>query len=148
MPKIDVSETVNRPTDEVYAYLADPRNELQWQSSARDREVEGGGPIAEGSRIKATEQFLGRKLEFIYEVVEHDPDRILAMRTVSGPFDAELRYTIQSADEGTLIELHAEGAEGLGGAFGKLAEPVVTRIFKRETQHDLGKLKEILESES
>lgn len=148
MPKINVTETVNRPIDEVYAYLADPRNELQWQSSARDREVEGGGTIAKGSRIKATEQFIGRKLEFLYEVTEHDPDRILAMRTLSGPFEAELRYTLQAADEGTLIELDAEGAQGLGGVFGKLAEPVVTRIFKRETQHDLGKLKEILESES
>jgi hypothetical protein len=40
----------------------------------------------------------------------------------------------------------SEPAAGFGGVFGKLVDPVITRVFRRETQSDLGKLKDILEA--
>lgn len=83
MPKVEASEVIQRPIEEVFAYLSDPANELEWQSSAREREL-AADALEKGARIKATDTFLGRKLEFVYEVTEHEPSTCIAARGSPG----------------------------------------------------------------
>lgn len=138
MRSVEVSEMIERPVDEVFAHLEDPRNELKWQSSAREREVLDDG------RIRAVEQWLGRKIEFLWEVTEHVQNKRRSLKTISGPFKAELTLTVESANGGTRVTVEAAGVPG--GFFGKLTEPVVMKSLERDFRSDLAKLKVILEA--
>ena len=42
MPKVTLTEHIDAPVEEVFAYLTDPINELEWVSSAREREIVAG----------------------------------------------------------------------------------------------------------
>lgn len=145
MPKVEASEVIQRPIEEVFAYLSDPANELEWQSSAREREL-AADALEKGARIKATDTFLGRKLEFVYEVTEHEPSTCIAARSVSGPFQAGYEYELAREDGGTRVVWRLEGEAGFGGIFGKLVDPVMTKLGERESRSDLAKLKAVLEA--
>lgn len=147
MPGITVTEHIDAPREEVFAYLTDPSNELEWVSSAREREIVAGDG-GKGSRIRAVEQWLAKRLEFLYEVTEHDAPHRYALRTVEGPFPAEIHVTLTGEDGGTALTYAATADAGLKGVFGKLTEPLVTRIFERDTSADLAKLKALVEARS
>jgi hypothetical protein len=146
MPRIEVRELISRSIEDVWAYLADPRNELEWQSSARERDVSSGDEIEKGTRFRVVEGFLGRKQEFEFEVVEFEHNRAFTARSISGPFASEYGYRLESADEGTSVTYWAEAEAGLGGAFGKLLDPLVARMFQRDARSSLANLKDLHES--
>lgn len=147
MPQVTLTEHVDAPVEEVFAYLSDPTKELEWVSSAREREiVEGEGD--KGTRFRAVDQFLGKRIEFLYEVTKHDsPDRY-AFRTVEGPFPGEIDVILSPEGGGTTLTYAAKAEAGFKGLFGKLTDPIVTRIFERDTSADLAKLKALVEARS
>ena len=148
MPKIEVTETIERPIAEVWAYIEDPRNELDWQSAAREREPLDDSQTGTGTRFRGVDGFLGRKLTFVWEVTEHEPEVCLVVRAVEGPMEAEFGFELTPVDGGTKVTYRGEAESGFGGLFGRLLDPVVTGIFQRESQTDLAKLKAILEARS
>ncbi|MBI2237455.1 MAG: SRPBCC family protein [Actinobacteria bacterium] len=147
MLRAEATEVIARPIGEVWAYLGDPRNELEWQSSAVEREPVGGGPQEKGSRVRSVDRLIGRKLEFLWEVTEHEPPTRVAYRIIEGPFQGEMHLTLEPVEEGTKVTMVGE-APGLSGFFGKLADPIVLKIFQRELVADLGKAKDLLEAEA
>jgi hypothetical protein len=51
------------------------------------------------SQIASEAQFLGKKLSYVYEIIEWMPDEKLIMRTSEGPFPMETTYTWESINE-------------------------------------------------
>jgi hypothetical protein len=49
--------------------------------------------IEVGSRITFVARFLGKQIEYTYEIVEYEPLERLVMRTHEGPFPMETCYT-------------------------------------------------------
>lgn len=145
MPKIEVSETVDRPIEEVWAYVTDPGAMPEWLASTQQVEVLTDGGIRKGARVRSVDRFLGRSIEGISEVTEYEPPNRLGARSVEGPFDSYQEFDLQPEGDSTRITMRAEAEAGLGGVFGKLLDPVVTAAFRRESQSDLGRLKDILE---
>jgi hypothetical protein len=88
--------------------------------------------------------FLGRRLAYTYEVVEHEPARRLVMRTADGPFPMETVYTWEPVDEaGTRMTLRNRGNPS---GFARFSAPVMERAMRRATTKDLVRLKALLES--
>lgn len=56
-----------------------------------------------------------------------------------------IEYIIEPVDNGTNMTFHQTAGE-LGGFFGKLADPLVVRLYQRDVWSNLEKLKELLES--
>lgn len=146
MPRVEVSEMINRPVEDVWEYVANPHNQVQWQSSARDREVITDGPLGKGTRIRGVDQFLGRKIESVDEITEWEPNRRLSLRSVEAPFPNEAHISLEPVEGGTRLTLEAIAEKGLGGFFGKMAEPLVVRIFSRQLKEEFGTLKDLLEN--
>ncbi len=46
-------------------------------------------PLAVGSRVRFRARFLGRTLEYTYEILELEPLELLVQGTTSGPFAME-----------------------------------------------------------
>src|SRR5581483_4869825 len=109
MAKIEFSIDVQRPVEEVFAYLTDPANLPEWQSGAVEGRPEGSGPPAVGSRFVEVRKFLGRKIESTLEVTEYEPNRRFAFRVVSGPVPFRVDHVLEPADGGTTIRVSGDG---------------------------------------
>ena len=75
--------------------------------------------------------FLGRRLEYTYEVVELVPAERFVMRSDPSPFRMETTYTWQdAADGGTWMTLRNRGEPT---AFAGLAAPILATAIRRAT---------------
>jgi hypothetical protein len=134
---------ISRPRAEVAAYAADPDNVTAWYRDIRSVEWQTPPPLAVGSRLAFVAAFLGRRLAYTYEVLEHVPGERFVMSTAEGPFPMETTYTWRDAPAGgTRMSLRNRGEPA---GFSKVAAPVVARAIRRANHRDLLQLKEILE---
>ena len=134
---------IRRPRDEVSAFAADPANATAWYKNIKAVEWETPPPAEVGSRMRFRAQFLGRTLEYTYEVRESEPGRRFVMATAKGPFPMETTYTWEDAGEGaTRMTLRNQG-EPTG--FAAMTAPVMARAMRRANEADLRRLKAVLE---
>jgi uncharacterized protein YndB with AHSA1/START domain len=140
---VQVETTIGRPPREVAAYAGDPSNAPEWYANIRTVEWVTQPPLALGSRMTFVAHFLGRRIEYTYEVVELVAGERLVMRTEQGPFPMETTYEWTPAGSGTRMTLRNRGEPS---GFGSLAAPVMERAMRRATTKDLARLKALLES--
>ena len=133
---------IDRPRDEVAEYASDPDNATTWYENITRVEWKSPKPAAVGSKIAFVARFLGRQLEYTYEVTELVPGERFVMRTAEGPFPMETTYTWEDARSGTRMTLRNRG-EPTG--FSKIAAPVMARAMRRANRKDLARLKAYLE---
>jgi len=88
-------------------------------------------------------RFLGRRLDYTYELVELVPGQRLVMRTCEGPFPMETSYTWAEAGAGATSMVLRNRGEPAG--FAKLAAPFMAPAMRRANRKDLQALKALLE---
>jgi uncharacterized membrane protein len=135
---------IARPRSEVSAYAADPDNATTWYENIKSVEWRTAPPLAIGSQVEFVATFLGRRLTYTYEIVEHAPGERFVMRTADGPFPMETTYTWQDAPGGGTTMTLRNAGEPSG--FGRIAAPVMARAMRHANTKDLRRLKAILES--
>ena len=134
---------IERPRGEVFAFAADPSNATSWYKNIKAVEWETPPPAAVGSRIRFRAQFLGRTLEYTYEVQEIDPGRRFVMATAQGPFPMETTYTWDDSPSGaTEMTLRNRGEPS---GFAAVTAPVMAMAMRRANEADLRRLKAFLE---
>jgi hypothetical protein len=143
---VDVVTTIviARPRPVVSRFAADPDRAPAWYQNIKAVEWKTPPPLAVGSRIAFIAQFLGRRLEYTYEVVEWRPSERFVMRTVDGPFAMETIYGWEDADGGaTRMTLRNRGTPT---GFSVWLAPLIGGAMRRANRKDLGALKALLES--
>jgi uncharacterized protein YndB with AHSA1/START domain len=133
---------IARPRAEVAAYAADPENATAWYENIVRVECKSPPPLAAGSRVAFVARFLGRTLEYTYEIRELVPGERLVQSTADGPFPMETTYTWSDAPGGTRMTLRNRGEPA---GFGHLAAPLLERAMRRANRKDLARLKSLLE---
>jgi hypothetical protein len=142
---VDVTtETViDRPVGVVSAYAADPSNAPAWYANIDTVEWKSDARVEPGARVAFVARFLGRRLEYTYELAVVEPGARLVMRTAQGPFPMETTYTWAAVDAtSTRMTLRNRGEPA---GFSKLVAPLMTPAMRRANRKDLAKLKMILE---
>jgi len=145
MAKFEINLIINRPIEEVFAFISNAENLPLWRATALEVRSASSGPIGVGSVFRGRFTFLGRPFDGNFEISAHDPHRSYATRMVDGPFPLETRYTLEPIESGTRLLFVAEGEPG---GFFKLAEPLVVSLAKRSFEADLHNLKEMLEAQA
>src|SRR5215467_13845212 len=143
MIHIEESITINRPIEEVFAYVSDFRTALQWQSGVVDVQLTPESPVGVGTRAAFVRVFLGRKVEMAVELVEYEPPTKQVFKTISGPMPGTVSRRFEATAEGTTVSQVIEGEAG--GVFA-LAEPLVARSLSRGVKASFGDLKDLLDS--
>jgi uncharacterized membrane protein len=134
---------IERPRHDVAAYVSNPDNATEWYENIHAVEWETSPPLEKGSRIRFTARFLGRSLNYTYEVREYAPDERLVMGTTSGPLEMETTYSFEDASGGgTRVSLRNRGERS---GFAKILRPVMEAAIRRANKKDLRRLKGILE---
>ena len=96
MPSVEESIVINRPAEEVFAFVTTPENDRLWSSTAVERMREGDEPIRVGSRIRAADKFFGRRVESTLHVTEHGPSRRSMVR-IEGPAQGDRQLCARAA---------------------------------------------------
>jgi hypothetical protein len=137
-----VEALIPYPREVVASYAGDPSNAPRWYANIASVSWQTPPPVAVGSRMDFEARFLGRRLNYIYEVVELEPGERLVMRTADGPFPMETTYTWESVPGGTLMRLRNRGAPS---GFAKIASPVMVKAMKGAMSKDMARLTERLQ---
>ena len=145
MIRFETSVRIERPVDEVFAYVSEPENFPRWNSAVRTVRKTSAGEDPVGSTYVMTRQLPGGQAENELEITVHERPREFAIRTLSGPTPFVYRYAFSPSDGGTLLELDAE-VELPGTA--ALVAPLARRAVKRGVDDNFATLKDTLEKRS
>ena len=143
---VDVSTQIDiaRPRADVAAYASDPDNATAWYVKITSVEWKTPKPLQVGSKMAFVAQFLGRTLEYTYEVKEMVAGERFMMATAQGPFPMETTYTWEDTPAGgTRMTLRNRGEPA---GFSKLVAPVMATAMQRANAKDLKQLKKLLEA--
>jgi uncharacterized membrane protein len=142
---VDTAVEIARPRAEVAAYASDPDTAPLWYANIESVEWRSPRPLAVGSQIAFTAEFIGRRLAYVYEIRELLPGERLVMATAAGPFPMETSYGWEDATSGgTRMTLRNRGTPV---GFSKIVAPFVAGAMRRANRKDLRRLKDILEDQ-
>jgi ribosome-associated toxin RatA of RatAB toxin-antitoxin module len=147
MPRIEESIAIDRAPEDVFAYVTDVGNDAIWQSGVEESRWLDEDEIRVGRRAEQVSRFLGKRLRFVTEVTAWDPPKQASVKTVEGPFSYEGTYRCEPEGDGCVFTIFGE-TPGMGGFFGKLADPLVIKMYARQFRSDMGTLKDLLEHEA
>jgi uncharacterized membrane protein len=145
--RVDVTTSIviRRPRAEVFAFAGDLDRTASWYRNITSVRWLTQRPLAVGSRVAFTANFLGRRLTYTYEVRDLVPGEQLVMSTQEGPFAMETTYTWEDEAEGiTHMTLRNRGEPS---GFANVAAPVMVRAMRRANRRDLEQLKGLIEAE-
>ncbi len=145
MERIEHSVVINRPAEEVFAFMADIEKQALWAGPVSESRQTSEGPLGVGTTYTQVTHLLGRRMESNFEVTEYEPNRKFSSKTTSGPMEIQSTLTVEAADGGTKVNLVA--AVETGGFF-RLAEPVFVSTVKRQVATDIRTLKDLLEGQA
>lgn len=143
MLRAETSVVINRPAEDIEAFLNDLDNQSQWISGYIEMRSLTEGPLRPGHKYLDVRQTLGRRLESTVEITEYVPNQSRTFKTIEGPIPWEATLTLESVEGGTRVNYTIEGETK--GIF-KLADPIVARIIQRQVETDFINLKDLLEA--
>jgi uncharacterized membrane protein len=144
MIKVETTVYVNRPSQEVFAYLSNFENNPKWQSGMREARFTSEGPLQLGSTYEQVASFLGRPVLSSFEVIAYEPGQMVKATSTSSSFPITFTRMVQAEGEGTRVSAVIEGD---ASGFFKLAEPLLARFVQRSVDSDYANLKRILEED-
>jgi len=134
---------IDRPRADVAAFAANPDNAQAWYRNIKGVEWNSAKPLAVGSRIVFVANFLGRRLDYVYQVTALVPGERFVMATAEGPFPMETTYTWEDSEGGgTKMFLRNRGRPS---GFSRMVAPLLVGAMRRANRKDLRRLKAVLE---
>ena len=138
------SVAINLPAEEIFAYMSDLENVVDWSGAMIAVRKISPGMLHVGATLRSTIRFLGRWMDITFEIVEYEPSRYFTMKSLSGATPCLFCYQFEpTGDGGTNVSLETV-IHLTGGVLG-LRDSVVTNVVRRQIKHDLLTLKDILE---
>ncbi len=138
--RVQASMEVGAPTRVVFGVVSSPDLLPAWNTAvARIRRL-GSGPVRLGERAIVVGRLFGHELESETEVVEYEPPRVFASRSVRGQ-SLDTRFTLEPFTHGTRLSVEIEG-DPPGGALGGL---VARGVLRAELARSLERLRALCE---
>ena len=144
MKRIEVRVWIDRPAEEVYAYVVDLDRWPEWRSDVVGGELLTEGPMRVGTQARGTGRILGRPFTIDVEVTALEPGIRFGYRPVKGPLKTNNLYTFETQARGTLVILTDD--IGLNG-ISKVLMPVMPALVRAGYRKNLAGLKAALEAQ-
>ena len=143
MITFETSTRINRPIEEVFAYVSEPRNFPRWNSAVQAvRKTSAGDTGVAASYLMERALPTGRALNEL-EVVTREWPREFAIRTTAGPTPFRYHYGFSAENDETVVHLNAE-VDLTGPA--ALLPQLARRAVKNGVDDNFATLKLILEA--
>jgi carbon monoxide dehydrogenase subunit G len=118
---------VERPLEEVFAFVGDFSNAERWDPGVADSRAVTDGPVRVGSRYALTVLFNGRRLPMTYEVTDYDPPNRVVLAGSGSTVTAVDDIRFEATERGTRIRYTADLR--LKGPL-RVLEPFMARKFQ------------------
>jgi hypothetical protein len=135
---------IDRPADEVFAFVGDAANNPRWHGHVIETTWLDDGPMRVGRRGRQVSRLLGVRYEVEADVVEWDPPRKAAWATVAGGAAVRTECLVEPDGDGCRLTLASEGDFTKGPL--RWLSPIALRLFKRQAVSDVRKLVAALEA--
>ncbi|GAC1302053.1 MAG: SRPBCC family protein [Mucilaginibacter sp.] len=135
---------IDRPINIVAGYAANADNAPEWYENIKSVEWKTEKPLKVGSQIGFVAHFLGKRLEYVYEIITYQPNKTLVMRTAQGPFPMQTTYNWIVINANTTKMTLRNTGEPTG--FSKIFSFLMSFMMRKANQKDLEKIKSILET--
>lgn len=138
---MDMSATIliNRSKDDVYRFVSDPTNDVQWRTGVTESGLSGEPPLRLGSEGYAR----AGKQTSNWRVTSIAPGSSVDWELTDGPFAGTGGYRLEAVDEATRFTLVADVTPK--GVL-RLIGPLFGRMGRRQNQEDVQDLKALLEA--
>jgi uncharacterized membrane protein len=140
--RLERAIVIERPAEEVFAFVSDPTNLPAWQSTVVGVHV-GSDPVAVGSRFGDVRHFGSRRFETTVEVTALEPCRRLDLHVTGAPVPIDIRHVFEEENGGTRLRISIEGRPRRAL---RLAAIAMTKAAEHAIDADLARLKKLLEA--
>ncbi|HME48085.1 SRPBCC family protein [Mycobacterium sp.] len=144
MPASEASVVIARPVAEAWDYIISADRLAVWEPAVVEAEQITQGPVAVGTRWSGKSSLLGVKFSWVGEFTEVDVNKGTAFRSIESKLVFSNATRFEEAEGGTRFTYRMESESGLGGIFGKLADPLVNMAYGRALRASLENLADIL----
>jgi carbon monoxide dehydrogenase subunit G len=138
--RVSTSTTIERPVAEVFAYVADHRNQHMWQPGLHEVKVDG-------DIHSEVRKVMGRRVEHRLELTDHVVNERITHKGKGQGHESEYTRHFLFSGDGKSTKVTMEMDLDTKGIL-KAGEPVLERILHREITSALEHLKDILEAHS
>ncbi len=137
MPHAEHTVAVSRPIDEVFAYLADGRNNAHWRSGVLEieRTSAADGPGATYRQVLKGPG--GRKIRGDYRVTAYEPPNRLDFDVIAGPARPTGRFQLTEPEPGRTVVHFALDLTPRG------VMRLMTGMVSRQMQTEVGQLDQL-----
>jgi len=144
MIRIAASETIEKPVEEVFAYLLDFESTPKWQSGVVTSKLATPGPLRKGSKFDEVVKLGPWRMATTCEITEVEGSRRIAFRiTGSSPVEYGGEFLLEHHERGTRLTM--SGSMVFKGLW-RLLEPMMAGEIKKEMAAELRRLKSQLEA--
>jgi len=138
----EVTIHLNRPVDQVFAFLMDTGKLSTWQSNLIKTEQITEGPLRAGSRFREVRRLGRRESEIQGEITVFEPNKRFETKTLTKP-QVTVSYSFEAEDGGTRLK---HKFVMLTSGLMRLLEPLIAGSIKKESASDFETLKRMLEN--
>lgn len=108
MRRIETSVIIQRPTDQVFAYVIEPSNMPEWAPGYLEGTLTSEAPVGLGSTSTRATEFGGRRSTSEHVVTEFRAGELIATSTKTGPLEIREIFELEPADGGTRVTITEE----------------------------------------
>ncbi|MEP7034262.1 MAG: SRPBCC family protein [Dermatophilaceae bacterium] len=144
MPVFEDTVFIARPPRDVFDFIIESGNLAVWDTSVVTAVKVGTGPVGLGTRTRGTSRIMGKQLEWVTETTEFGPPSRVTYASVEGQISFVVTNILEPVDGGTRLTYRVDTGSGLGGVFGRLAEPFIEKAQNRTLRANLEALAQLL----
>lgn len=137
----EVTIYLNKPVEQVFAFLMDTNKLTAWQSNLIKSEQLTDGPLRTGSRFREVRRINNKEEEIQAEITALEPNKRLETKTISKP-QAMVSYSLDPEQGGTRLQYKFTL---ITSGLMRLMEPVIASSIKKDTEADFETLKQMLD---
>ena len=128
---------IDRPIEQVFAFVANAETAPQWRQEIVDVRRTTAGPIGVGTTYQARHTHLGERAASTLEITEYEPNRKVSFEGITGPSRFQHSYAFQSVGASTRVTY----------GFDLAPQEHSARSVSDRQAADLSKLKLLLEAQ-
>jgi carbon monoxide dehydrogenase subunit G len=132
---------VERPVEDVFAFLTDSKNHPKWDDSSGSMKPDQGGPWHAGLTFHEVRRMGPRRMEIQSRLSALVPNESMDIDSITGP---EFHGHWRPAPDGSGTTLRWSCEMGVDGP-ARLAEPMIARSFRKACDKSFGQRKRLLE---
>ena len=118
MAKVETSISINKPVDQVFAFVTNPLNMKSLSPATIG--IIFDGKVAVGSRFTIQSKYGAREFNSVNEIVAVEPNKMFAVKAIAAPpaSDVVSTYTFEPEGSGTKLHISMDavvmpGTEGM-----------------------------------